>query len=258
MAVASATIDWTAGCGSTKPAAGTAGGACLDDGCHTYCDDGLLCNGTTCEGQAAIGGSTGPSPPECFTSDGDECDGGNIPLLCEADATPGSRSGCVVTPSAFVGTTLYCCTPACVAVAAAQATCGSPLSFDCDVPLTPGPEFGVSCVPFSPEFYPGTYCCGSPDTCFSAWTSYGLLPCDADEQVYCSGSAAPAAPEGGCTEVVADAGDGLRGYCCAGDAGVDGHASADSNTPQFVLTGDASGGANDAGATDSGDSNDGS
>jgi hypothetical protein len=236
LLLASRTVTWTVGC---APPDGSDGGKCLDNGCNTYCDDGLQCdNGTnTCVAPPPPGP---PAPPPAIcnaVSYGAPC-GNDVPFSCYGDASP--NRACNAEPTDDAGYTLFCCAPECTAQDPARTACGSPaIAYRCDDPLTPeSADAASSCLQFGPSYQSHYFCCAPPNTCFArvtGWSQTFDSLCSPSMNAYfCTGSA-DALPAGEtCAAFALDGGfSGVQGYCCAesSDAGVDAVDAGDARAP---------------------------
>ena len=211
------TVAVTAGC---APATGSLGGKCHDNGCNTYCDDGLECDNhsDTCVGSPATINS---DPPPCASTDSALCPGvaGTQAWICQGEESPAPFGifDCAA-EGPLRGETLFCCTPHPGCEPRTGTACESPsAAFLCTGSATPEWDAGRSlCASYSLiDVFTG-YCCISEGECFGALS--GVQCPGAAAPYYCAGSATPAVGDSGVVCAPAesvDGGDaGLRGYCC--------------------------------------------
>jgi hypothetical protein len=232
--LASRTVTWTVGCNNPPPP-GSQGGKCEDNGCNTYCNDGLTCDNSTNTCVGAPAASTTPPAPGCDEWETDAC-GSQVPYRCVGGALP--DRACVL-QSTEPGSALYCCTPRCHPDPNANwLGCASPATdYWCDDPLVPDAgDASYLCLQYPPSYKSHYYCCAPPDTCFAVPEESLLSACASPaDQLFCTGPA-PTLPAGkSCTQVAYDGGAGVGAYCCvdsssdaaAGEDAADGGAGED-------------------------------
>jgi hypothetical protein len=223
LLILSRVVEFTSGCG---PKAGTQGGKCNDNGCNTYCDDGLQCDNAsnTC---VSGGGDVGLAPQNCTTLlDSFDCAPGLLETCIEGTTPdPVWNGACTLGKKGDTGDAVFCCDttkPFCLSVGS---DCPSPSAgYYChDLPAPPL-SAGTQCAFDFANDAGVALCCASEDTCFAGSASAAAMDCAVNEtEIFCTGpSASPFSPE--CRPVTSRSGsfaNAAQGYCCpgGGDAG---------------------------------------